>query len=123
MGEFTGTIIALIALGIVFLYRAKKQNERVQRLVERGETGSAYVTELKRDNNKRSSFKHSVAYTFTAQNGQTYTNRNIVTHSEFGTYAERQRIEIVYDPDDPKNSMLKTIVDEARHDLGLAGTE
>ena len=123
MGETTGTVIVLIALGIVFLYRARKQNERVRTLIERGETGSAYVTELKRDNNKRSSFKHSVAYTFTAQNGRTYTNRNIVSHSEFGTYTERQRIEIVYDPDNPTNAMLKAIVDEAHHDLGLAGTE
>jgi len=123
MGELPGTVIVLIVLGIVFVYRARKQNERVRTLIERGETGSAYVTELKRNNNLRSSFKHSVAYTFTAQNGQTYTNRNIVSHSEFGTYVERQRIEIVYDPGDPMNSMLKTIVDQARHDMGLAGTE
>ncbi|MEO1246440.1 MAG: DUF3592 domain-containing protein [Pseudomonadota bacterium] len=123
MDELIGMVILMAGVAAWFVYRARQQTERMQTLLERGEMASAYVTELKRDHSSRSRFKHYVAYKFTARNGQTHTNRNLVTPADFKSYTERQRIEVVYDPDNPAVSMLKPTVDEARRTLGRAGTK
>ena len=119
----TGLVVTLIVLVVVafwFMRRIRRETRKMQALLERGAVAKAEIVEVKRQRRSRVHDDYFVSYAFSSRDGRRHTQRNRVTPGDFHGYVEGERIDIVYDPNDPAVSMIKLTVDEARRAMNRA---
>lgn len=83
-------------------------------LLSQREVATGTIVSAQRVRRSRTADSCLVRYAFTAKGGNEYHREIEVKAQEFEKYTEGQPIDIVYDPKNPDNNMLRRAVDDAR---------
>jgi len=109
----TFIVIVLILGGVIFL--AMQRAMEIKKLVERGLTAQGKVTGKRSVTAPRTSTRRQkLDYRYTDNQGAEHSNTTTLTYTEHNQYQVGDSIEVVYLPERPGISALKSFVDLAR---------
>jgi hypothetical protein len=110
--------LLIIAIAIVLGWRyAVRRGRQAALLVSRGTPVTGTVIDTRKVRRSRTHQSCKVRYAFDTTGGVRYEREIEVMPKEFGNYRKGQEIDIVYDPADPDNNMLSSMVTQAREAL------
>lgn len=108
-------IVALILVALAAALRyLKRKAGNMASLMATGEVARGHVAKVEKRKLSRADSAFFVRYGFTAADGVDYEREIEVLPNEFSKYTEGQPIDIIYDPRNPDQSVLKDAVDAVR---------
>lgn len=117
MEKFFLIIVFFAVVGFLAIRHIKKRANEMSSLMSRGTEVTGKVVEVRKVRKSRTHKSFQMRYKFVTSGGIEYERKVELRPTEFDQYREGQAIEIVYDPVNPENNVLKRAMLAARDAL------